>query len=134
VTNIPVYGTASVAQFTYALLLELCHHVALHSDAVRSGEWSRSSNFSFWKTPLVELAGRTLGILGFGKIGRRVGKIAIRLRDECDRGRRGKGRNSDWPGFRWCDTDELLSHSDVISLHWSAAPEHPGTDQRLIYQ
>ena len=73
VTNIPTYGTASVAQFVFALLLELCHNVKLHSDAVRAGEWSRNPDWSFWKTPLVELAGKTMGIVGFGRIGRRPG-------------------------------------------------------------
>ena len=76
VANVPEYGTDSVAQFTFALLLELCHHVGLHANAVRSGDWSRSPDFCFWKTPLVELSGLTLGIIGFGRIGRRVGEIA----------------------------------------------------------
>ena len=69
VTNIPTYGTASVAQFVFALLLEMCHNVKLHSDAVRAGEWSRNADWSFWKSPLIELAGKTLGIVGFGRIG-----------------------------------------------------------------
>src|SRR5689334_20945568 len=66
VTNIPTYGTASVAQFAIALLLELCHHVGLHAEAVRDGEWSRNPDWSFWKTPLIELSGKTIGIVGFG--------------------------------------------------------------------
>src|SRR5277367_1694338 len=77
VTNVPTYGTASVAQLVFALLLELCHHVALHSEAVRTGEWSRSEDFSFWKTPLIELAGKTLGIVGMGRIGQRVAELAV---------------------------------------------------------
>jgi glycerate dehydrogenase len=75
VANVPEYGTDSVAQFVFALLLELCHHVSLHADAVRSGEWTHRPDFSFWKTPLIELAGKTLGIVGFGRIGRRVGEL-----------------------------------------------------------
>jgi glycerate dehydrogenase len=75
VSNIPTYGTASVAQFAVALLLELCQHVGLHSDAVRAGEWSRNKDWCFWHTPLVELAGKTMGVVGFGRIGRE-GKIA----------------------------------------------------------
>ena len=70
VANVPVYGTDSVAQFVFALLLELCHHVALHDEAVKQGEWSGSSDFCFWKTPLIELSGKTMGIVGFGRIGR----------------------------------------------------------------
>src|ERR1700733_6544277 len=77
VTNVPTYGTASVAELTFALLLELCRQVALHSEATRAGEWSRSADFSFWKTPQVELAGKTLGIIGLGRIGRRVAEIAL---------------------------------------------------------
>ena len=79
VTNVPTYGTASVAQLTFALLLELCHHVALHSEATHLGEWSRSTDFSFWKTPLVELEGKTMGIVGFGRIGRHVAEIAVAM-------------------------------------------------------
>jgi len=79
VTNVPTYGTASVAQLVFALLLELCHHVALHSAATHAGEWSRSPDFSFWKTPLVELQGKTMGIVGFGRIGRHVGEIAVAM-------------------------------------------------------
>src|SRR5439155_26179531 len=75
VSNVPEYGTDSVAQFTLALLLELCHHVGRHAEAVRAGEWSRSPDFCFWKMPLVELAGKTMGIVGFGRIGRRVGEL-----------------------------------------------------------
>src|ERR1700722_15506016 len=77
VTNVPTYGTASVGQFPFALLLELCHHVGLHSEATRAGEWSRSQDFSFWKTPLIELAGKTIGIVGLGRIGWRVAEIAV---------------------------------------------------------
>src|SRR5689334_16093819 len=76
VANIPTYGTASVAQFVFALLLELCHHVGMHADAVRGGEWSHNPDWSFWKSPLVELSGKTMGIIGFGRIGRQTGKIA----------------------------------------------------------
>ncbi len=76
VTNIPTYGTASVAQFAFALLLELCHNVRVHSDAVRSGAWSRSADWCFWLSPLKELAGKVMGIVGFGRIGRQVAKIA----------------------------------------------------------
>ncbi|HMC62927.1 MAG TPA: NAD(P)-dependent oxidoreductase, partial [Candidatus Solibacter sp.] len=76
VSNIPTYGTASVAQFVFALLLELCHNVRQHADAVRAGEWSRSPDWSFWKSPLMELADQTMGIIGFGRIGRQTGRIA----------------------------------------------------------
>src|ERR1700722_2890548 len=76
VTNVPSYGTSSVAQLTFALLLELCHNVGDHNVAVRAGAWNRSLDWSFWLTPLVELAGKQLGLVGFGRIGRQVAKIA----------------------------------------------------------
>ena len=76
VCNVPAYGTAAVAQFTFALLLELCHRVGLHSDSVHAGDWCASPDFCYWRTPQMELAGKTLGIIGFGRIGRAVGAIA----------------------------------------------------------
>src|SRR5262249_26124482 len=76
VSNVPEYGTASVAQFTLAVLLELCHHVGRHAEAVRAGEWSRSPDFCFWRSPQSELVGKTMGLVGFGRIGRRVGELA----------------------------------------------------------
>ena len=126
VTNIPVYGTASVAQFTFALLLELCHQVALHSAAARAGEWSRSVDFSFWKTPLIELAGRTIGIVGFGQIGRRVGEIAAALEMRVIASDAVRTATPSWAGFRWCEIDELLAESDVVSLHCPLLPDTRG--------
>ena len=70
VCNVPNYGTASVAQFTIGLLLEICHHVELHNASVHAGDWERCPNFCYWKTPIMELAGKTMGIIGFGRIGR----------------------------------------------------------------
>ena len=80
VCNVPAYSTDSVAQLTFALLLELCHHAGLHGDLVHAGEWSKQADFSFWRMPLIELAGRRMGIVGFGRIGRRVGEIAHAMR------------------------------------------------------
>ncbi len=110
VTNVPAYGTASVAQAAIALLLELCNRVQLHSDAARSGEWSRNPDWSYAKTPLTELAGKTMGIVGFGRIGQQVAKIAEAL------------------GMRIISTrdrslDEIFLTSDVISLHLPLTPE-----------
>ena len=125
VTNIPTYGTASVAQFVFALLLELCHNVKLHSDAVRAGEWSSNPDWSFWKAPLVELAGRTMGIVGFGRIGRQVGHIAYAM------GMRVLAYDTFHGGpppyeFQWATMEELLRESDVISLHSPLFPETRG--------
>lgn len=76
VTNVPSYGTAAVAQFTMALLLELCHRVGLHDRDVHSGGWAKADCFTYWRTPQMELAGKTMGIIGFGAIGKAVGRLA----------------------------------------------------------
>jgi glycerate dehydrogenase len=123
VTNIPTYGTDSVAQFTFALLLELCHHVALHADATRADEWSRSEDFSFWKTPLVELAGKTIGLIGLGQIGRRVAEIALALKMRVLAADAVRSPVPNWPNFRWCEVDELLAQADVVSLHCPLLPQ-----------
>src|SRR6266852_4866619 len=123
VTNIPTYGTDSVAQFTFALLLELCHHVAAHAEATRIGEWSRSEDFSFWKTPLVEPAGKTIGLVGLGQIGRRVAEIALAMKMRVVATDAIRSPVPDWPGFRWCDVDDLLAQADVVSLHCPLLPQ-----------
>src|SRR5262249_21314054 len=114
VTNIPTYGTASVTQFVFALLLELCHNVGLHAEAVRAGEWSRNADWSFWKSPLVELAGKTMGIIGFGRIGRHVGQIADAMGMRVIANDTYHGDEPGYPGFRWASVDELMSESDVV--------------------
>lgn len=123
VTNVPTYGTESVAQFTIALLLELCQHVGLHNQAVQGGAWMQSPDWSFWRTPLVELSGKTMGIVGFGRIGREVGKVAQALGMRviaCDPVQRDA---PDWPGFAWYDVDSLTKGADVVSLHCPLTPE-----------
>ena len=125
VTNIPTYGTASVAQFVFALLLELCHNVRQHSDAVRAGEWTTNPDWCFWRSPLVELSGRNMGIVGFGRIGRQVGHIASALGMHViahDTFHGGPPQYS----FRWAELEELLRESDVISLHSPLFPETQG--------
>jgi glycerate dehydrogenase len=126
VTNVRIYGTASVAQLVFALLLELCHHVAVHSAATHAGEWSRSPDFSFWKTPLVELQDKTMGIVGFGRIGRHVAEIAVAMGMHVIAADAGRRDAPTWPGFRWCDVDELMSAADVVSLHCPLLPETRG--------
>lgn len=79
VTNVPTYGTNGVAQFTMALLLEMCHHVGDHNKAVHHGDWAKSLDFCFWNSPLIELRGKTLGIIGFGRIGQATAKMAQTL-------------------------------------------------------
>ncbi len=116
VCNIPTYGTAAVAQMTLALLLEACQHVGAHSDAVKAGEWTKSADWCFWKYPLIELAGKTMGIIGFGRIGQAVGILAKAF----------GMRVLAYDGFPtqegrkiadYVELDELFAASDVISLH-----------------
>jgi glycerate dehydrogenase len=116
VSNVPTYGTASVAQFVFALLLELCHHVQLHADSVRAGEWTSSPDWCFSKSPLIELEGKTMGIVGYGRIGRQTARIAQAF-----------GMRVLWwdrlPSLSSADCqgvptlEQLLSESDVVSLH-----------------
>ncbi len=117
VSNVPEYGTLSVAQYVFALLLELCHHTTLHGDAVRAGEWTRQPDFSLRKTPLYELAGKTMGIAGYGRIGRRVGELARAFGMKilaCDPTAPPASASDT---VTWCDLDGLFAGSDVISLH-----------------
>jgi len=123
VTNVPTYGMVSVAQFVFALLLELCHNVKLHSDAVHTGEWARNPDWSFWKTPLVELAGKTMGIVGFGRIGRQVGRIADAMGMRVIANDSYQADPPAYPGFRFTGLEDLLRDSDVVSLHSPLLPE-----------
>ncbi len=118
VCNVPGYGTDSVAQFTIALLLELCHQIGHHNQVVHQGKWSECPNFCFWDTPQMELAGKTLGIIGYGAIGKAVGKIAEALGMKVIAYSRTKH-----PGNEYVSLDELFSRSDVISLHCPLFPE-----------
>ncbi|MGC9158458.1 MAG: D-2-hydroxyacid dehydrogenase [Terracidiphilus sp.] len=126
VTNVPGYSNTSVSQLVFALLLELCHHVDVHNAAIHAGEWSKGPDFSFWKTPLIELEGKTMGIIGFGQIGRQVGRVALALGMRVIASSRTRRETPDWPGFRWCQPEELLSEADVVSLHCPLLPETRG--------
>ncbi len=117
VTNVPGYGTDAVAQYTFALLLELCHNAGAHSDAVKKGEWSASPDFCFWKYPLVELRGKTMGIIGFGRIGQAVAKIAGAFGLEVLAYDKSEYKAQADINYRYVKYDEVLSQSDVISLH-----------------
>lgn len=123
VTNIPVYGTDSVAQMTFALLLELCHHVQSHSDAVRNGDWSKSPDFCFWNHPQIELANKTIGIIGFGRIGQRVAEIADAFGMKILAADSYRVEPSGLKHFAWAETLTLLAKSDVVSLHCPLTPE-----------
>jgi len=125
VTNVPTYGTAAVGQFAIALLLEICHHVAHHSDAVYQGRWETSADWCFWDYPLIELAGKTMGIIGFGRIGQQTGRIAKAMGMNIiayDNIRSDSGRSIG----EYVDLDTLLAVSDVIALHCPLFPETQG--------
>ncbi|MFH1009138.1 MAG: D-2-hydroxyacid dehydrogenase [Candidatus Latescibacterota bacterium] len=126
VTNVPTYGTHSVAQMVFALLLELCHHVQAHSDAARQGAWSQSADFCFWNYPLVELAGKTMGIVGFGRIGRQTAQVASALGMRVLASDTHQGNPPDLPDFRWAQIPKLLTESDVVSLHCPMFPDTEG--------
>lgn len=126
VCNIPTYGTAAVGQFTIALLLEICHHIGHHSQAVHEGRWENNADWCFWDYPLIELAGKTMGVIGYGRIGQNTGLLAQALgmkvlaydahhidslvTDTC----------------RYAELDELFAESDVIALHCPLFPETEG--------
>lgn len=126
VSNIPTYGTAAVSQFAIALLLELCHHIGEHSDAVKNGEWTSNPDWCFWKYPLVELAGKTMGIVGFGRIGQDTGKIAQALGMKVLAFDAYKRPELESETCHYADLDTLLAESDVISLHCPLFPDTEG--------
>ncbi len=125
VTNVPSYGTAAVGQFAIAMLLEICHHVAYHSQTVHEGKWEKSIDWCYWDYPLIELDGKTMGIIGFGRIGQQTGRIARALGMKIlayDKAENDSGRTIG----TYVDLDELLSASDVIALHCPLFPDTQG--------
>lgn len=125
VSNVPAYGTASVSQFAIALLLEICHHIGHHSKAVYEGRWESCPDFCFWDYPLIELSGKTMGIIGFGRIGQSTGRIAKALGMSViayDSLQTDSGREL----AEYVDLDELFTASDVVTLHCPLFPETEG--------
>ena len=125
VCNVPAYGTAAVAQFTFALLLELCHQIGHHSRAVHDGRWTTNRDFCFWDTPQMELAGKTIGIIGFGRIGRAVGKIANAMGMKVIAYNRSRCEEGQAIG-QYVELETLLKTADVISLHCPLTDENAG--------
>ena len=126
VCNVPEYGTASVAQAVFALLLELCLHTGDHARAVREGRWSDNPDFCFWDGSLTELAGRTIGVVGLGRIGRAVARIGLAFGMEVIACRRGAASGDDPESLTLVDLDTLLAASDVVSLHCPLTEETRG--------
>ncbi len=126
VSNIPTYGTAAVSQFAIGLLLELCHHIGEHSDAVKAGEWTSNPDWCFWKYPLVELDGKTMGIIGFGRIGQDTGKIAQALGMKVLAYDSFPKKELESETCHYADLDTVLKESDVIALHCPLFPDTEG--------
>lgn len=126
VCNVPDYSTPSVVQLTFALLLELTYHVQHHSDSVRDGKWARCADFSFWDYPLIELAGKTMGIIGLGSIGEKVADVAQAFGMNVLGSKRNPTDQSHRKNFRWASLPELLEQSDVVSIHCPLLPETKG--------
>ena len=126
VTNIPTYGTDAVSQYAIALLLELCHHIGEHSDCVKRGDWTKNKDWCFWNHPLIELAGKTMGIIGFGRIGQGTARIAQAM------GVKGLAYDTYHNPELVSDTctyaslDQVFASSDVITLHCPLFPETEG--------
>jgi len=126
VCNIPTYGTAAVGQFAIAMLLEICHHVAHHSDAVHEGRWENNTDWCFWDYPLIELADKTIGIIGYGRIGQVTGKIAQAMGMKVLAYDSFVNTALESETCRYVDLDTLLKESDVIALHCPLFPETKG--------
>lgn len=129
VSNVPTYGTASVGQFAIGLLLEICHHIGHHDQSVHSGAWERCQDWCYWDYPLIELDGKTLGVIGFGRIGQTTGKIAKAMGMEVlayDNFPSDTGRAI----ASYVELDTLLARSDVIAVHCPLFPETQGIINR----
>lgn len=123
VSNVPIYGTDTVAEYVFALILNFYRQPQLHSELVKAGEWTRSAEWTFWRTPLAELAGKTIGIVGFGRIGRRVGELAAAFKMKVLANDTFRG-NSPAYDFGWREIPELFAESDVVTLHCNLTPEN----------
>ena len=129
VCNVPTYGTASVSQFSIAMLLEICHHIGHHDRTVHEGRWEKSADWCYWDYPLMELEGKTMGIIGFGRIGQAEGRIAKAMGMNilaCDTYPNNSGRAIG----EYVSLDTLLERSDVVSLHCNLTPENTGLINR----
>lgn len=125
VTNVPTYGTAAVGQFAIALLLEICHHIGHHDQSVHAGNWENCQDWCYWDYPLIELDGKTMGVIGFGRIGQTTGKIAKAIGMKVlafDNYPNDFGREI----AQYVDLDTLLAQSDVIAVHCPLFPDTQG--------
>lgn len=126
VANIPTYGTAAVGQFAIALLLEICHHIGHHNQAVQEGRWETNNDWCFWDYPLIELDGKTMGIVGYGRIGQATGRIAQALGMKVLAYDAYKNPALESETCQYAELEEVLAESDVIALHCPLFPETEG--------
>ena len=126
VTNIPTYGTDAVSQYAIALLLELCHHIGEHSDCVKRGDWTKNQDWCFWNHPLIELAGKTMGIMGFGRIGQGTARIAQALGMKVLAYDTYQNPQLVSETCTYASLDQVFASSDVIALHCPLFPETEG--------
>ena len=126
VSNVPEYGTDSVAQFVFALILELCHHLGAHQQAVQSGEWTEAPDWCFWKAPQLLLKDKKLGIVGFGRIGRRVGELAHAFGMEVMAFDPQSQTSPAYAPFHWTSLKEVFAEADVVTLHCPQTRDNAG--------
>ncbi|WP_282935916.1 D-2-hydroxyacid dehydrogenase [Paenibacillus sp. RC67] len=131
VSNVPTYGTQSVAQFVFAMIFELCHSIGRHDAAVKAGEWTGSIDFCFTKAPLIELSGKTIGLVGLGKIGSQTARIASAMDMRVLAVGSGRSHPKPVAGVEWTNMETLLKESDIVSLH---CPLTPDTEQLINRQ
>lgn len=126
VSNVPIYGTDAVAEFVFSVILDFFKKPALHSQWAHDGAWQNSEDFCFWKNPnFSELAGKTLGIIGFGRIGLRTAELGAAFKMKILANSRSRSASATFP-FQWASIDEILEQADVISLHCPLTPETQG--------
>jgi len=125
VSNVPEYSTRSVAQYVMAAMLEFCHRLRRHSDLVQGGAWVRSTDFAFWDAPLLDLEGKTIGIVGFGRIGQEVGRLAHAFGMKVIAHSRSRSQKVDYP-MEWRDLDDLFAEADAVSLHCPQTADNAG--------
>lgn len=126
VSNVPDYGSGCVAQHTLALMLELCNNVGLHHASVQAGDWTRSPVYSYWRKPVVELDGATVGFIGYGEIGARVGELVHALGAKVMAHSPSRRRQPAWQPFAWAEVEEIFAQADVVSLHCPQTPANTG--------
>ena len=131
VSNVPVYSTDTVAEYVMALMLNFYRQPQFHSELVKRGDWSKCPDFSFWRTPLAELAGRTIGIVGFGRIGHRVGELATAFKMRVLANSLTRTRVPSYP-IEWRELPEIFAESDVVTLHCPLTPESTGMVNKAL--